>query len=491
MKHAFTLLVYLIISKAIAQEKPDFKQLAGAIDSIAINQKWKADIPGFAVGVIVDNQIIFEKTYGVQSLSSPDPLTGQSDFHMASVSKPFAATAILQLVESGKLNLDSTVGYYLPYFRMRDERYKKVTLYHILTHSSGIPDVTDYEWDRPQADDGAAERYTRTFTQLDLDFASGSKFNYSNAAFDILADVISKASGISFEHYMTKNIFIPIGMHHSSFLLSDISVNRRTSPHIINDSLSQIASQVYPYNRIHAPSSTLHSNLTDMLKWAQVYLNKGSINGHEVIKKTTWETMIRPRLKVDSQYTVCLSWFEVQVGLKTIYFHSGGDLGYRSFVGFDPEDNVAVVLMGNNELFDAVEPAIAIFKKIILNHSPTLTPQPIHLHLKDYVLKSGVAKVKEIYFQKKREEPNQYDYRANSLVILAGWLYDRGYTQHAIDMMIFCTEVEPKVSLWCEYLGDVYSAEGDKENAMLWLKKALLLDPTKKEIEMKITAIGL
>jgi CubicO group peptidase (beta-lactamase class C family) len=247
------LLFHLIVSDIFAQQKYSLQLLNKTIDSIVLHQQWIADIPGFAVGVIVDNRIVFEKTYGVQSVTSSQRLNIRSDFHMASVSKPFAATAILQLVESGKLNPDSTVAHYLPYFKMKDERYKQVTLYHILTHSSGIPDVTNYEWDKPQSDDSAVERYVKSFTQKDLDFAPGSKFSYSNAAFDILADVIAKASGMSFEQYMRKNIFIPIGMTNSSFLLSDISPKRRTSPHIINHYLLQTVSPVYPYKQDSCP----------------------------------------------------------------------------------------------------------------------------------------------------------------------------------------------------------------------------------------------
>ncbi|HMR91636.1 MAG TPA: serine hydrolase domain-containing protein [Chitinophagaceae bacterium] len=98
-------------------------------------------MPGFALGVISNDKILFQRTYGVQSADADQPLNSRSDFHMASISKPFAGTAIMQLVSSGKLNIDSTVSCYLPYFSMKDKRYRQITLRHILTHSFGIPDV--------------------------------------------------------------------------------------------------------------------------------------------------------------------------------------------------------------------------------------------------------------------------------------------------------------------------------------------------------------
>jgi CubicO group peptidase (beta-lactamase class C family) len=491
MKKLFLLFSFLfIVADISAQPKNNPDQLYNTIDSIATGTIRVSDIPGFVLGVIVNNRIVFEKAYGVQSVQTHQPLTIHSDFHMASVSKPFAATAIMQLVEEGKLCLDSPLIKYLPYFKMKDERYKLITLNEILTHSSGIPDVTDYEWDKPQTDDSAAERYVKSFAGMDLDFAPGTQFNYSNAAFDILAEVIAKTSGMTFEKYIEKNIFAAAGMTESSFLLSDIPVSRRTSPHVIGDSLVESVSAIYPYNRIHAPSSTLHSNINDMLKWASLWLNKGAIDGHAIIDTSTWSNMLTTRRQATPDYKVCLSWFTVAVGDKIIYFHNGSDLGYRSFVGFDPADKVAVVLMGNNDLFNTLDPAVAIFKSILL-HSPakdSLTP--IFLELRKYILKGGIEKVKAVYYEEMKQHPDEYGFGAGNVVTLADWLYDRGYKQQSIDVLIFCTELDPKNALWYEYTGDVYSAWDKKEDALIWYRKALVIDPSKDEIKQKIDSLG-
>jgi CubicO group peptidase (beta-lactamase class C family) len=489
MKQIILLFMLQSIATNIVAQSHGFASIAATIDSIAVSEKRVSGIPGFAVGVIMNNTIVFEKTYGVQSVSTHQPLNDQSDFHMASVAKPFTATAIMQLVRSGKLELDSSLSFFLPSFKMKDARYKQITLRQILNHHSGIPDVTDYEWHKPQTDDSAVERYITRFADMVLDFEPGTKFNYSNAAFDILAAVIARVTGMSFEDYVSKNIFAPAGMKQSSFLLNEISQNRRTSPHIIDDSLRQSVSKVYPYNRIHAPSSTLHSNLEDMLKWADLWLNKGTASGKEIIDANTWEMMLKPEFQVTPEYKVCLSWFEAVIGSKKIYFHSGGDLGYRSFVGFSPETNIAVVLMGNNELFDATQPAFAIFKAILLNTPTDYTKQPIFWELKDHIFKGGIGKVKEVYDQKLKNHPEEYGFGASNVFNLAGWLYDRGHVQQAIDVLLFCTELEPKNATWYEYIGDIYSAQGKKEYAIDWYKKALAADPAKKEIERKMAAL--
>jgi CubicO group peptidase (beta-lactamase class C family) len=294
-------------------------------------------------------------------------VSSHSDFHMASAGKPFVATAILRLSEQGKLNPDSTLCHYLPYFVMKDPGYRKITLRHILTHSSGIPDVGDYEWDRPQFDDQSAERYARTFIDSTLDFAPGTQFKYSNAAFDILAAVIYRVTGKPFETYVRQQILLPIGMRTSSFLFSDIAMENRAAPHGFDEQSRMTPIKVYPYNRIHAPSSTLHSNLDDMLQWVRLYLGKGTYRGTTIIRQKTWELMLTPQRTLAQDYNVCLSWFQTVIEGKKIYFHSGGDIGFGSFAGICPSANIAVVLMGNNQNFDGAEVGFQYFRVMLSN----------------------------------------------------------------------------------------------------------------------------
>ena len=101
------------------------------------------DLPGLALGVVNDNEIVYAKTFGYLNIETEEPVTLTSLFHMASVSKPFVATAIMQLVEQNKIHLDSTVVSYLPYFKLDDENYKYITIRQMLNHTSGMPDVQD------------------------------------------------------------------------------------------------------------------------------------------------------------------------------------------------------------------------------------------------------------------------------------------------------------------------------------------------------------
>lgn len=489
MKRLSLLLAFCIATPGLFAQQKQETSLTLTIDSIVKQQQWASEAPGVAVGVLVNGKVVFQKGYGVQRLNSTQSVGVHSDFHMASVSKPFAATAILQLAEKGKLHIDSTLVHYLPYFTMKDQRYRQITLLHMLTHSSGIPDVSDYEWEKPQVDEAAAERYAKSFATMELDFAPGSKFNYSNAAYNLFAAVIGKVSGLSFEEYMRQHVFTRTGMNNSSFILQDVATGRRTDPHVMDQQLVQTVSKVYPYNRIHAPSSTLHSNVEDMLKWLEVYNNRGAAKDQSIIGQDTWASMLQPRLKVNDQYSVCLSWFKTMIGEHEIFFHSGGDLGYRSFAGFDPEHKVAVVVMGNNEGFDATATAFSIFRSVLLQAPVVAVPKPVYWELRKPLMEEGIDKAKEVYYTLKKQQPGNYNFNAGSLETLANLLYDRGYKQQAADVLIFCTELEPGVWRWYEYLGDVYRDLGKKEEAIKWFQKALAIYPSKTGLQEKIKAL--
>ena len=100
-------------------------------------------IPGIAVGLIQDNALVYENGFGVRNLDTGEPMTSRSVMSMASVSKAFTATAIMQLIEAGKVNVDDTFVTHVPYFEMEDPRYKDITVRHLLAHNSGMPELTD------------------------------------------------------------------------------------------------------------------------------------------------------------------------------------------------------------------------------------------------------------------------------------------------------------------------------------------------------------
>jgi len=324
---------------------------AGAQELDQIIEKYLAEqvkihgIPGLTAAVVKDGELAYIGAFGVRQIGKDEKLTPEHVFHFASVSKPFVATAIMQLVEQGLMDLDHTVTKYLPYFKLADERYRAITIRQMLNHTSGMPDVRDYEWDKPQTDEGTAERYVRQIATEKLLWAPGDGWRYSNMAFDVMGDVIAKVSGMTFEEYIQAYILLPVGMNRSSFIYSDIQEALRTTGHVGEP--PQVSS-VYPYNRRHAPSSTLNSSVSQMISWMLVNLNRGEINGRRILREESYDllwTTSTDTTKNEPQ--VGLSWFIGEhAGHRTVG-HGGGDTGFRSYIILLPNENIGVVLASN------------------------------------------------------------------------------------------------------------------------------------------------
>ncbi|MEM1323103.1 MAG: serine hydrolase [Bacteroidota bacterium] len=446
------------------------------IDSMARVIQATYEVPGLAMVILRNEHIYYSGALGLQSIDTQSPLTPSSLFHMASVSKPFVATAILQLVEAGKLKLDDKLVDHLPYFKMKDDRFRKITIKQMLNHSSGIPDVEDYEWDKPQYDDGAAERYSKSFTQDSLDFSPGEEFSYSNAAFDILADVIAKVSGMTFETYMTKHIFQPTGMQHSTFFKPDVPKEIATQPHGVDDNVQMTVLDVYPYNRKHAPSSTLHSNMEGMTQWARLYFNKGTIHGNRVFSEATYDLLTSPTMSVNEKREICLGWFTVELDNKRFYYHSGGDDGYRTFFGFIPDEKAAIILMANSEQFSTGDVATYLASQLFGNQKITWK-KPIHFPLKKLILSQGIDSCKAFYYHVQKHQEDQYSLNGGHLDDLGYWLLDRGKHQQALDIFLFNVELNPEDAGWHDSVGDAYAAMKNTPKAIEWYEKALAINP--------------
>jgi len=299
---------------------------------------------GLAVGVVRDNEIVYAKGFGVRSIETQEPVTTASLFCVASVSKPFVATAIMQLVEQGEIDLDGLVVDYLPYFRLDDERYQEITIQQMLSHVSGMPDLISYPWLQPEYDDEALERYVRSLDNEKLEFAPGDRFAYSDTAYDVLGDVIAKVSGQLFEAYVKDHILIPLEMYNSTFLKQDVPPELATTPHRTGR-----ISTVYPYHRAHAPSVTLHSNVLEMSNWAIANLARGTFKDKQILQASSYDLLWRPYVEVEESLSIGLGWWIQMYEGQKVIFHAGKIIGFRALVTMLPEESMAVIVLANDE----------------------------------------------------------------------------------------------------------------------------------------------
>ena len=460
-------------AQTIAQTKPDrFKEQLEPVIKKVMEQ---SNMPGFAIAVVENQKIVYSAGFGVKSLQTREPISDRSLFHMASITKPFVATSIMQLWEKGKIDLDSPVVRYLPYFHVKDDRYASITVRQMLSHISGMPDVEDYEWDKPQYDEGALERYVKSLGNEKLIAAPGTKFQYSNMAFEVLGDVIAKVSGESFEDYVKHNILDPLKMQTSTLLVKKADPQLLTRPHVLGGSYDVEVSKVFPYNRMHSPSSTLYSSVLDMSRWAMANLNRGELDGKRILKASTYDLMWKPAGEQFQQ--IGISWFLRKFKEYPTVTHSGGDTGFVSNLVLIPEKSIAVVMMSN---FDRAP--LGVLTQAALDVALGLQPADVSIKTPiDKVLYKAIAKdgleagVKQ-YYDLKKNQPDAYNFQEQLLNTL-GYVYiQQGKLKEAIRVLQLNVEAYPASSNVYDSLGEAYMRNGDKQLAIENYEKSLKLD---------------
>ncbi|MEV6302307.1 serine hydrolase domain-containing protein [Actinoplanes sp. NPDC051861] len=231
-------------------------------------------VPGVAYGLRYRG-VDYVRGFGVTSLDDPQPVDGDTVFRVASTSKPFTGTAIMRLVERGRIDLDRTVRSYLPDFRTADAAASaRVTVRQILNHSAGF--LGDFFLDTGQDDDALA-RYVAEMSRLPQLFPRGKAYSYNNAALSLAGRLIEVVTGTTYERAVHNLITGPLGQRHSAFSLDELPGVRWAVPHLPNAAQTEIVPvpEAWAMPRAINPAGGLISSARDQLRWARYHLGDG------------------------------------------------------------------------------------------------------------------------------------------------------------------------------------------------------------------------
>lgn len=452
-------------------------------------------VPGLSVGVVYNKEVIYTKGFGLKNVDTKEPTDENSLFHMASVSKTFVATGIMQLVEKGKINLDECLIEYLPYFKLKDKRYKKITIRQLLCHISGMPDEDDYEWDKPQYDEEALERYVRSISERELMWEPGEKFSYSNIAYEILGNVIEKVSGMSFEQYMKENILDVLQMKESNFLKLLVSKELLTSPHIldIKNGYGATVSEVFPYNRAHGPSSTLCSNVVEMCNYAIANMNEGRFEGKKILEPKRYEELWREYASTDwGGYTseIGLAWFLGEYKGNKVRSHSGMDTGFRSNLIILPERGIGVVLMTNSDYIGTKILCTSILD-ILLGEEVDYVKTSLTASMVRTMFNSNSEVALEEYNKIKQNSIEKYLVYEEEFNAIAYNLLERKRIKEAIEVLKLSIKIFKESANLYDSLGEMYLLQGNKKLALENYKRYVDLNPNNEEVKKIINELSI
>jgi CubicO group peptidase (beta-lactamase class C family) len=338
-------------------------------------------------------KVIFAKGYGMADREKKTPNTVDTKFLIGSITKQFTATAIMQLVADKKLDIDNPISTYLTDYPKSTG--DKITIRHLLTHTSGIQNFTDLPAYQGMRDKSMTpQQVVAQFKDLPLDFEPGTKFNYSNSGYILLGLVIEKVSGEPYAQYLQKRIFDPIGMKNTGYM------DYRTSLMAVGyepDSTGHLKLSIKVDPMVPFSAGALYSTVGDMLLWDQA-LYGGKVLSQELLKQ-----MWTPNLGMYG-----FGWvIDTLYGHKRIW-HNGGIDGFVSGFQRFVDDSICIVLLSNNGGIN--EGMLSAGLAAITFHQPYAIPvikKPIEIDpavLADYVGAYQVAP--DVYRFIKREGPD-------------------------------------------------------------------------------------
>ncbi len=313
----------------------------------ALMQAYQGDVPGASVLVVRDGKALVRKSYGLADLEQRHPATPATNYRLASVTKQFTAAAILLLIEDGRLGLDDRLRQWLPSLPMSNDA---ITIRHLLTHTSGL---IDYEEVMPA--DQVTQLRDRDVLHLQegqdrLYFAPGSHYRYSNGGYSLLALIVERISGLSFQQFLHERIFAPLGMSQTLAYVPEGPA---------------IAHRAYGYSWIGNTwqrtdqSSTsavlgdggIYSSIDDLARWDAALYDDRLLSDTSRAAAFTASTTTD-----DADVAYGYGWRITGESL----WHSGETIGFRNVIVRYPMRRLSVIVLSNRDEPEPYRIALAI-----------------------------------------------------------------------------------------------------------------------------------
>lgn len=381
------------------------KEITRKIDTQLKEYSEKLKLPGMAVVASKQGELIYEYYYGYRDVEKRLPVTGETVFGLASITKSFASLAIMQLQDNQKLSVKDPVRKWITNFSLPGDKYSdQVRIHHLMTHTGGLPGLPVVHQARLHSilkdPDGrelfgndaiygnkqitTVEELVEEIKKLDVDLIGkpGEMFNYSNESYALLQQIIEEASGMAFLDYMDEHILHPLKMNRSSFLTEDLKKMDNVT-------------EIYAYDSskdkefFHSPlwwdvgeiytNGSLKASAYDLIKYATMYGQEGVYDGKQVLSTEAIRVMTSPQVITpnDIKYGYGLTVGE-QFG-ERVLGHGGGIKGVSSYFLVVPERKLSIVVLINIAEAPAENMALITLRKVLQLTEEKLEVSPISM----------------------------------------------------------------------------------------------------------------
>jgi CubicO group peptidase (beta-lactamase class C family) len=421
--------------------------------------------------VAENGRVIYKKGLGLANMEWNVPNEVDTRFRLASITKQFTAALILQLVDQGKLKLDGKLSEYLPDYRK--DVGDKVTIHHLLTHTSGIPSYTSLPKFMEEASRTPYQvaEFVKKYASGDLEFEPGAKFRYNNSGYFLLGAIIEKIHGKPYEQVIKENIFDPLGMknsgydHHRTILSKRASGYQKTPAGYVNA----------PYLDMSIPyaAGSLYSTVEDLYLWDQaLYTDK-------IVSAKSREVMYKPFLD-NYAYGWNISKVTLAQTKEVInsVAHSGGIHGFGTLLTRYPDHKHLVVLLDNTSQGGNLGRITRDLTNILYNQPYEMPKQSIaEVLMKTFTERGDVAAVVRQYRELKATQGANYSFAEGELNTLGYQLLGAKKVKEAIEIFKLNVEAYPQAANPYDSLGEAYLTAGERELALENYRKAVALNP--------------
>ena len=349
-------LAALLATHAVAQSNPQTRNQSSSLATLDQSipsqmQQWK--VPGLAIAVVQNGQVIYSRGFGLRDVKDNLPVTTKTLFAIGSISKSFTSLSMGTLNDEGKLDWDKPVRQYFPEFQMNDPvATERMTPRDLITHRTGLAshDLIWYSSDFSRED--LLHRFR--FLQSNRDFRSG--YNYNNMLVMTAGYLVGKISSQGWEGFVQQRIFRPLQMNASNFSELDSQKTSDFAHPYRKDDRTEIVSEI-PFHSVSniGPAGSINSTVEDMARYAIFQLGKGKVGEQSIVSETNLNLVHSPQVpmggpqqfKEVGPQSYCMGWVSTSYRGHRMVWHNGGIDGFYALLSMLPDENLGVVILTN------------------------------------------------------------------------------------------------------------------------------------------------
>lgn len=422
--------------------------------------------------VAENGKVIYKKGFGLANMEWNIPNESDTKCRLGSITKQFTAMLIMQLVEEKKIKLGKKPIDYLPDYRKSTG--EKITIHHLLTHTSGIPNYTNIPgfWQDSTRNHYTVDYVVENFCSGNLEFEPGSTFNYSNSGYYLLGYIIEKVTGKPYEQVLQERILKPLKMNNTGIDKHDEILKKRASGY--GKGLKGYVNTPYFFMQNAYAAGAMYSTVEDMYLWDQaLYTDK-------LLSKKHKNLMFKPHIALGGGYAYGWVVNKMPVGetgdsIKVIQ-HGGGINGFNTVIIRLVDDKHLIVLFNNTgptRLNDMCRGII----NILYNEPYDPPKKSIAEVLVKTILENDIESAITEYHELKEKYPDDYNFAEYELNLVGYQLLAMNKVKEAIEIFKLNIELFPESFNTYDSMGEAYMINGDKELAIKNYAKSLELNP--------------